>query len=95
MGFSNFLKWLDKHVRESNGNATESYRTYVENEKSREIAEKKRLETLECCANCYWFKQQYTEPKFSCSKHGYCFDAFEVTHRNVHYEKYCADFWRK
>ena len=91
-----FFKWLDNHIRESNEKWHQSYRAGEEEKQRREEAKQQYLDSLDCCANCLWYKyRDYSGNKYICTKHDFCFDEFEVKYHDIHHEKTCAQFRRR
>jgi len=77
MGFKDFLKWLDKHARESNDQDFRDYLEYERKRKAEEERQKRIYYDLEeippyessncCCANCYYLRHICDE--YRCEKH--------------------------
>ena len=98
-----FFKWLDNHIRESNEKWAENFdkrsegfldyeNRRKENERARKKAEEEYLNSIECCANCYWFN--HAGYRYGCRRHDFEFNLSEIVNNNIHYKKTCMYFSR-
>lgn len=51
----------------------------------------------DCCANCsYWGGESpFSMTEYTCCKHNFKFDPYDVTHDKIHKKKKCSDHVRK
>ena len=87
-----FFKWLDNHIRESNENWHKDYRAEQERQRAEQEAEQRYLDSIECCANCYWFKRWDGARHYRCCKRDFCFDFDEADRGKIHYKRTCKFF---
>ena len=51
----------------------------------------------ECCATCaYWGGESpFSMTEYTCCKHNFKYDPYDVNHNRIHWKKKCSDYWRK
>ena len=98
-----FFKWLDKSIRASNdrwsGNSEEWDRRREKEraaQRERDAEKQNHLDSLACCANCYYFEKRCVSPEYWCRKHDIEFDPYVYggINQTIYYKK-CLDFHRK
>lgn len=90
-----FFKWLDNHIRESNERWSRDYEEGQSRERARKQAQQDYEDSIECCANCYWFHEYSCGRHYWCTKHDFCFDFDDARSGGIHYKKTCHRFTKK
>ncbi len=84
-----FFDWLAKTAIKSN----EKYFDSLDRDRNRSAAQRQAQErynnSVECCANCFWFEAYSCGRLNCCVKHDYSFDDKAI------YNHVCIDFKRK
>ena len=89
------LKWIDRHIRQSNAEWHEGYKEAERKREAKEAAEQKRLDNLECCANCEFFMSPDRGFTYKCTRHNFRFDTHEVRENDFAHKRVCDGFIRK